>query len=42
LIYLPAIVIAAYFDGLWTGLLVTFVAAIAANARSPNRLQRTW
>jgi PAS domain-containing protein len=32
LIYLPAIVIAAYFDGLWTGLLVTFVAAIAANA----------
>ena len=32
LMYLPAVVIAAYFDGLRTGLLVTFVAAIAANA----------
>jgi PAS domain S-box-containing protein len=30
--YLPAVVIAAYFDGLRTGLLVTFVAAVAANA----------
>ncbi len=30
--YLPAVVIAAYFDGLRTGLLVTFVAALAANA----------
>ena len=32
LMYLPAVVIAAYFDGLRTGLLVTFVAALAANA----------
>src|SRR5262249_40862967 len=33
LMHLPAVVIAAYFDGLRTGLLVTFVAAIAANAQ---------
>jgi PAS domain S-box-containing protein len=30
--YLPAVVIAAYFDGLRTGLLVTFLSALAANA----------
>ena len=44
LINLPAIVIAAYFDALWTGLLVTFVAALAANAplAGPPGQARPW
>ena len=34
--FLPAVMMAAYFGGLWPGLLVTFVVAAAANAIDPR------